>query len=111
MADAERIDASVAAAIRIARRKAGLSQPAFATALGEQLGESFSRVALGNWENGRHKVPASVLLAAARIAGLSVDELLAGASAAGEERRRPEFTEEEARMAIETLKAIRLLLR
>lgn len=107
MAPVESHERRAAQALRRARELVGLTQPAFAARLGVELGERFSRVAIGNWETGRHRVPAAVLLAAASIAGVSVEGLL-GADVAGAE---PGYSPEEARLAIETVAAIRLLLR
>jgi len=49
----------------------------FAFELRSKLGrELLSRQAIYEWESGEARVPASVLLAAARICGLSVEELI-----------------------------------
>jgi transcriptional regulator with XRE-family HTH domain len=69
-------DVEAASAIAYARR---LRPPmkSFAFELRSKLGrELLSRQAIYEWESGEARVPASVLLAAARICGLSVEELI-----------------------------------
>ena len=63
-------------AMAIARR---LRPPmkVFANAVRVELGwKSLSRRAVYSWENGEARVPAAALIAAASVAGMSVDELL-----------------------------------
>ncbi len=69
-------DREAAAAVAYARR---LLPPmkTFAFALRLQLGRpSLSRQAVYQWESGEGRVPASVLLAAALVSGVSVEELI-----------------------------------
>lgn len=68
-----------------ARRIVG-SGPAFAERLRSQgVGPAtglYSQSAVSNWINGRTMPPADVLIAAARIAGISLDERIHGATVA-----------------------------
>jgi hypothetical protein len=66
----------VAAAISAARSRVPPVKR-FAFLLRTQLGwQSLSRQTIYEWESCRTRVPAEVLIGAARIAGLSVDDLL-----------------------------------
>ena len=70
------IDREVATAMAIARR---LRPPMklFAYELRRELGlKSLSRQAVYAWENGEARVPATALVAAARVSARSIDELL-----------------------------------
>jgi transcriptional regulator with XRE-family HTH domain len=69
-------DREAALAISYARRMRP-PMKAFAFELRAKVGRvSLSRQAIYRWESGEVPVPASVLLAAARITGLSVEELV-----------------------------------
>jgi transcriptional regulator with XRE-family HTH domain len=61
------------AALRVAR--GGQRQEDFASALGGELGYSLSGQAVAGYETGNRGVPSAVLLAAAMLAGKSVDAL------------------------------------
>jgi transcriptional regulator with XRE-family HTH domain len=52
-----------------------MSQGEFARALGAHLGHPISQSQISDWERGRFEPAASVLLAVAEMAGMSVDEL------------------------------------
>jgi hypothetical protein len=76
-------DLAAASAVEYARR---LRPPMklFAYELRRSLGlPSLSRQTLYEWESARARVPASVLIAAARLSGVSVDELLRRSARAG----------------------------
>ncbi len=60
---------------RRARERLRMSQDEFARALGDRLGHPVSQSQISDWERGRFEPSASVLLAAAELADLSVDEL------------------------------------
>lgn len=65
--------------IRVSRIRSA-SAGAFATRLSQELGwESLSRQAVYDWEAGRTRVPAAAILAAAHVANVSVEELVASA--------------------------------
>lgn len=55
-----------------------MDQAQFAEALGRNLDRTIPRTQISDWERGRHEPGATVLIAAAELAGTSVDELLAG---------------------------------
>jgi transcriptional regulator with XRE-family HTH domain len=61
--------------IRRARERLKMSQGEFARALGAHLGHPISQSQISDWERGRFEPAASVLLAVAEMAGMSVDEL------------------------------------
>ncbi len=61
--------------IRRARERLQMSQDEFARALGDRLGHPVSQSQISDWERGRFEPSASVLLAAAELADLSLDEL------------------------------------
>jgi transcriptional regulator with XRE-family HTH domain len=65
-------------ALRRARERLRFDQAQFAEALGQQLGRPIPRTQISDWERGRHEPGATVLIAAAELAGTSIDELLAG---------------------------------
>ena len=70
------LDREIASAIEIARR---LRPPmkVFASQLRHELGwYSLSNRAVYAWERGEARVPAAVLIAAARVANKTVDELM-----------------------------------
>jgi transcriptional regulator with XRE-family HTH domain len=67
-------------ALRRAREHLGLDQGQFADALGKHLGRAIPRSQISDWERGRHEPGATILIAAAELAGRSVDELLTGSS-------------------------------
>jgi len=48
--------------------------------LGRHLGRAIPRSQISDWERGRHEPGATILIAAAELAGRSVDELLTGSS-------------------------------
>ena len=62
-------------AIRRARERLKLNQEDFAKELGEFLGHPVSQSQISDWERGRFEPSASVLLAVAELANLSVDQL------------------------------------
>jgi transcriptional regulator with XRE-family HTH domain len=61
--------------IRRARERLQMSQEEFARALGEFLGHPVSQSQISDWERGRFEPGASILLAVAEMADLSIDEL------------------------------------
>jgi transcriptional regulator with XRE-family HTH domain len=61
--------------IRRARERLKMSQEEFARALGDRLGSQISQSQISDWEGGRFEPRASVLLAIAELANLSIDEL------------------------------------
>jgi transcriptional regulator with XRE-family HTH domain len=65
-------------ALRRARDRSQLDQGQFAEALGERLGRAIPRTQISDWERGRYEPGATVLVAAAELAGVTVDELLIG---------------------------------
>lgn len=67
------VERSLGAALAQARERAGLSQEAAATAVG------LNRVVLSYYETGRRQPPLGVAVALARLYGMSLSELLAGA--------------------------------
>lgn len=71
-----RYNESAAGAMRLLRTKhPPMGQ--FARELGAALGlKSLSRQALYDWENGKTRVPASALLAAADLVGVSLEHIL-----------------------------------
>ena len=76
---AQALDGQVAMAISIARR---LCPPmkVFANDVRVEMGlSSLSRRSVYAWERGEARVPAAALLAAAKVAGRTVDELLSTA--------------------------------
>jgi transcriptional regulator with XRE-family HTH domain len=70
-----RLKKELRVAIRRARERLQLSQEDFAQALGRFLGHPVSQSQISDWERGRFEPSASVLLAVAELADLSVDEL------------------------------------
>ena len=68
----------VASAMAEARARAGrLSQEEFGAAVGAELGSgAYTRQTVANWESGTQQPPAKVLLAAAILAHLGVDEII-----------------------------------
>lgn len=60
-----------------------MSQPEFGRALGEVLGRPISPSQISDWERGRNPPAGAVLLAAAQLAGGSLDELRATALRGG----------------------------
>ncbi len=79
-----------AGAILAARTRLGLTQPAFAAALARELGRRVDRTQVAKWEAAVYTPRPPVLLAAARLAGLSVRDLIAeGAQFAHRAPRRP----------------------
>lgn len=56
-----------------------ITQPQFAKKLGDALGKTISPTQLSEWENGHVEPAASILVAAAAVAGVTVDLLLAEA--------------------------------
>jgi transcriptional regulator with XRE-family HTH domain len=68
--------------VRRARDHMGLSQGAFATALGKHLGRSITQSQVSDWERGRNEPGASILLAVAEMANVTVDELRVGSGGA-----------------------------
>lgn len=77
-------DLAAATAVAYARRRRP-PMKVFVYELRLTLGlPSLSRQTLYEWESARARVPASVLIAAARITGFSVDELLRRSARAAE---------------------------
>ncbi|HEX6348682.1 MAG TPA: helix-turn-helix transcriptional regulator [Candidatus Dormibacteraeota bacterium] len=60
-----------------ARTRLGLTQPAFAVALASQLGKPVDRTQVAKWETGVYTPRPQVVMAAARLAGLTLRELIA----------------------------------
>jgi transcriptional regulator with XRE-family HTH domain len=91
-----------------ARRTVG-SGPAFAERLQSQgVGPAtglYSQSAVSNWINGRTMPPADVLIAAARIAGISLDARIHAASPPGGAGPREEGETEELQRQIDVLQA------
>lgn len=69
--------------LRKARERCQMSQPEFGRALGEVLGRPISPSQISDWERGRNPPAGAVLLAAAKLAGGSLDELRATALRGG----------------------------
>ena len=70
----------VAAAIAVARHRYGPARK-FAHDVGQALeGQPLSRQAIYLWESGTNRVPATALIVAARLVGMTVEELLQAAS-------------------------------
>lgn len=63
-------------ALAAARQKLRLSQAEFANRLSESAGRSIHSTQLSKWERGRFRPPYDVLVGAARLAGVSLDDLL-----------------------------------
>jgi transcriptional regulator with XRE-family HTH domain len=79
----------VARAIKLARKRYGTMRK-FATDIRDEIGwKSLSVAAVYAWEAGSTRVPAVALLAAAELAGVSLDELIEAAQnqAEGLDRR------------------------
>ena len=77
-----------------ARTRLGLTQPAFAVALSRELGKPVDRTQVAKWEAGVYTPRPQVVLAAARLAGLTLPELIAegaqfGHRAPRQRSRRP----------------------
>ncbi len=70
-----RLKRELRVAIRRARERLQLSQDDFAKALGDFLSHPISQSQVSDWERGRFEPSASVLLAVAEIADVSVDQL------------------------------------
>lgn len=49
--------------VRLARERLGLSQPAFADALGLENAKGYARRTVSDWESGRRVIPGPVSLA------------------------------------------------
>ena len=79
---------------------AGLTQPEFAEAL-ERVGVPASYFQVGKWETGRTVLPVYVMVGAARVAELSLDELLGVAGSAIDELRHQLELHEERITAVE----------
>jgi len=75
-----------AGAILAARARLGLTQPQFAARLSEELGRRVDRTQVAKWEAGVYQPRPRVLLAAARLAGLTPSELIAEGEDLGERR-------------------------
>jgi transcriptional regulator with XRE-family HTH domain len=79
-----------AGAILAARTRLGLTQPAFAHTLARELGRAVDRTQVAKWEAGVYTPRPHVVLSAARLAGLTVRELIAeGAQFGHRVPRRP----------------------
>ena len=70
-----RLKRELRVAIRRAREHLQLSQEDFAQALGDFMGHPISQSQVSDWERGRFEPSASVLLAVAELADVSVDQL------------------------------------
>lgn len=71
----DRYSPVAAAAVRVLRERYGTAE-LFAKELGSSLGAAhLSRQAVYDWERGKTRVPATVLVAGALIIGISLDEL------------------------------------
>jgi len=78
-----------AGAMLAARTRLGLTQPAFAVALGRELARPVDRTQVAKWEAGVYTPRPHVVVAAARVAGLTLAELIAeGAQFAHRRPRR-----------------------
>ena len=70
-----RLKGELRVAIRRARERLQLNQEDFAKELGEFLGHPVSQSQISDWERGRFEPSASVLLAVAELADVSLDQL------------------------------------
>jgi transcriptional regulator with XRE-family HTH domain len=70
-----RLKGELRVAIRRARERLQLNQEDFARELGEFLGHPISQSQISDWERGRFEPSATVLLAVAELADVSVDQL------------------------------------
>jgi transcriptional regulator with XRE-family HTH domain len=75
-----------AGAILAARARLGLTQPQFAARLSEELGRRVDRTQVAKWETGVYQPRPLVVLAAARLAGLTLSQLMAEGEHLGERR-------------------------
>lgn len=102
------VETPEAGAILAARTRLGLTQPAFALALGRELGRSVDRTQVAKWEAGVYTPRPHVVMAAARLAGLTLPELIAegaqfGHRAPRRPRSRPSGTLEHPREQVKAL--------
>jgi len=77
-----------AGAILAARTRLRLTQPAFAAALAHELGRPVDRTQVAKWEAGVYQPRPHVVLAAARLAGLTLQELIAEGAQFGHRQPR-----------------------
>lgn len=80
MAEAEPFRQEMRLIVRKARERTRMSQSDFGAALGRLLGRAVTGSQVSDWERGRFPPSGNVLLAAAELAGGSIDELRAGGS-------------------------------
>lgn len=89
-------DAIAGRALALAREMLQLPQAEFAKRLSREAGRSVHPTQLSKWERARFRPPYDVLLAAARLSGVSLDQLMEAAGT-GEPvsgaRRRPAATD------------------
>ena len=88
-------------AIARARKRKGMSQTKLAEAIGEVVGHGVDTSMISDWETGKNLPRIDLLVAAAKVLGTSVDELLIGEEAFAAqvarqavEQARLEFAEE-----------------
>jgi transcriptional regulator with XRE-family HTH domain len=76
-----------AGAILAARARLGITQPQFAARLSEELGRRVDRTQVAKWEAGVYQPRPHVVMAAARLVGVTLSALIAEGEHLGERRR------------------------
>ena len=82
------MEAPEAGALLAARMRLRLTQPQFADALASELGRPVDRTQVTKWEAGVYQPRPQVVMAAARLAGLTPRELMAEGAQLGDRPRR-----------------------
>ena len=82
------MEAPEAGALLAARLRLRLTQPRFAEALASELGRPVDRTQVTKWEAGVYQPRPQVVMAAARLAGMTPRELMAEGAQLGDRPRR-----------------------